>query len=231
MPDGCVSIGGPDLHIEQAVAESEQTLEHLRQGEPGAKRLLVEIEAFTTQLFGPVGHVPGGERLRFGSSLACCAGFQFRQLPFRCREGCRAQLFEQRFHGVDIVRHLRGQADVGPVAIAEAFSLFRPEAEDLLDQCTVVEVSIAGPADVGAIDGFAQVTVLSVSQERQIAGHVESQQPGAGGGRGIGFPSLSGRGRQGIQGPWRQAGHLLGIPEHQGPLLGGIQHVIAELGG
>ena len=179
MPDGCVSIGGMDLHIEQAVAQSEQTFEHLWQGEPGAESFLVEIEAFSTQLFGPVGHVPGGERFGFGRSLACCAGFQFGQFPFSGREGCCPQLLQQLLHSVDVVSHLRGQAHVGPVAVAEALGLFRAKAEDFLDERAVVEVTIAGPAHVGAIDGFAQITVARVGEERHVARHVEPQQPGA----------------------------------------------------
>ena len=58
-----------------------------------------------------------------------------------------------------------------------------------------------------------------------------SQQPGAGLCRRFCIPCFARCCGQRLQSPLRQAFHLVGLAELQGPLLRGIEHVVAELGG
>ena len=117
------------------------------------------------------------------------------------------------------------------MGIAQARGLFAPQGKDLLDQCAVVEFSFTGPAHMGAIGLFPQGAVVGMGEERQIAGHVQPEQPGARLRGSFRFSCFARRCGQRLQSPMRQAIHLAFLAELQGPLLRGIEDVVAELGG
>ena len=84
---------------------------------------------------------------------------------------------------------------------------------------------------MGAVSGLPQSAVFSVGQEREIAGHIQAQQPGSFRACGRGVTGLSSCGRKSVLGSFRQASHLVSFRELQGPLLCGIKNMVAEAGG
>ena len=170
--------------------------------------------------------------------MAAGAVRQGRELPLGHRMGGGPQLLEQGLHGGFGVGHFGGQAHLGPVGVAEAAGLLAPQGEDALDQRPVVArgrfVAVAlagGPAHVGLVHLLPQRPAAAVFHEWRVAGHVEPQQPWAGGAAGLGIAGGAGRLGQLIQQAWRQPLHLFGAGEPQGPAVGGIEHLVAEAGG
>ena len=192
---------------------------------------MVQIEPGLAQLLRPVGDVPRGQLIGFGGLVLPGDGLEILQLLLSCWVCRSAQFFQQCFHRRNIVSHLGAEAEVSPMGIAQAGRLLAPQGQDLLDQCPVVEFAFTGPPHMGAIGLLPQGSVVGVGEEGQIAGHVQSQQPRAGLRRRISIPCFTRCGGQCLQGPLRQAFHLMGLAEFQGPLLRCIEHVVAELGG
>ena len=236
MPDRSFAIGGMDGDAKQPGAQIEETIEHLGKREPRSQRFLIEIELFLAEFLSPVGHIPGLEVVGFRCVVASGAVAECVNLPLGCRLGGSPELFQQGFHGIDVIGHLAGQAQLGPMAVAQSARLFAPQAQDGFDQWAVVEITLAGSADMGAIDRLPQPPVLGMGEERDVARHVEPDPPGALLPSGLltvpmvvsGIASCR---RQGFEGPVRQTCHLVKVVQHQAPGLGCIQHVIAEAGG
>ena len=231
VPERCGSIARSDLHIEQPIAEAKQTIEHLGQREPGAQGFLVELETFAPQLLRPVRDIPGSQLISFRCTVATGAVLQILQLTFSGWIGRLAQFFEQRFHGRNILSHLVGETHLSPMAVPQAAGLLAPQRQDFFNQRSVVELPLTGSADMGAIDGFPQSAVFGVGEEGEVAGHVETQQPGTVIRCGRGISSLPSCSCKCFLGPCRQTSDLLGLGEFQRPLLGGIENVVAEAGG
>ena len=141
------------------------------------------------------------------------------------RQGRAAQLLEQLLHGGDGIRHLGGQAHVGPMAIAQALGLLQAQAEDRFDQGQVVELAAGGPAHLGFVDPFAQVPPFAVLEEGSHPRHVEAHAPLAR------FPSCGGRLSQELLEAGGQARQFGFRAQGETPGVGGIQHVVAKGGG
>ena len=88
--------------------------------------------------------------------MSAGAGLELLQLRLGGWIGRGTQLLQQRFDGRNVVGHLAGKAEFGPMGVAKPLGLLPAQSEDFLDQRSIVQVSLAGTADMGSINGLPQ---------------------------------------------------------------------------
>jgi hypothetical protein len=123
-----------------------------------------------------------------------------------------------------VAGHAVVEDEVGEVGEAEQGGLFVAEAEDLGEQVAVV-VGAGGGADVGgAVQLLAQVGALGVGHEGEEAGLLEGEAEAR-------EAAGLGAGARGVDGGGREAGEVGGVGEDELEGVGGVEDVLAELGG
>ena len=175
MPDRRLSIGGADVHLEEALAQAEQPIQHLGQWEPGSQRFLVQIKTLLAEFLRPERQVPWGQISGFMRTVSLGAGPEICQLLLGCGIGSSAQFLEQCLDCGNVIGHLAGQTEVSPMGVSQPLGLFPPQREDLLDQSPVVEITGGSPADMSLVDRFPELPIGRMGQEGQITGHVQPQ--------------------------------------------------------
>ena len=148
-----------------------------------------------------------------------------------CGKRSSAQFLEESFNSRNIISHFPGKTEVCPVGITQSLSLLAFQAEDFLNQGPVVEISAAGSSDMGSVGGFPQGAAVGMGDEGDVARHVQPNQPGTVRCCCARVSRIAGSSGQSLQSPLGKTGHLLLLRELQGPLLCGIEHVVAKTGG
>ena len=95
MPDRRLSIGWANVHLEEALAQAEQPIQHLGQWEPGSQRFLVQIKTLLAEFFRPERQVPWGQTSGFMRTVSLGAGPEICQFLLRCGVGGSAQFLKQ----------------------------------------------------------------------------------------------------------------------------------------
>ena len=156
-----------EAHGKEALADGEQSLQHLADGEVGAQVFLREGVLALPLFFRGVGDVP---RLKVGQrQLACGVGAQRRHVRFARRLAFGDEVFEESDDRRAVRRHFVIDGIGGIVGKAEQFRQLKTQGEGFADDGGVVVLAVvgefAGTDVVGAIDGGAQLAVIGVGKD------------------------------------------------------------------
>ncbi len=153
-------------------------------------------------------------------------GLEFRHFLLGHRPGFAGQFIEESEHLVDTASHFGGQRAFGVVIETEQLRQGMAALENLRHHRGIVpgatvRPQIGGPGDKGLVDFPAQLTVVTVGHYRVEAGEIQGDNVA------VQLPlpgSLAGP----FEGGFGQTGQFVHVGDLLVPVLGGIQHVIAE---
>jgi hypothetical protein len=208
----------------EAVNQVEHPGHHLFQREVGPQRLLVEIVESGALFFRVVSHVP---RLEFRRARALDGPPELQQLAIFFAEAALRlgfQVLEKMEGAGAVVGHAVFEHQVGEVGEAQKTRLLAPQFQNAADERAIVAAFLGGADAVGLVEVAAGGGVIHVGHHRQVIGRLQSEAPA--------FQSLAlGAVAGGGDGRRRQTGEIRLIGNHQFESVGGIEDVLAELGG
>ena len=212
-----------DADLEQGFHNLEQAGQHLRRGKVIFDVLLAEGVARLFELFTDKGPIPG---LRVGQGQVLGSeGAHLGHIFVGKRAGAGGQVAQKAGDFFARLRHLGGQRHGGEMRVAQQSGFFLTQGKDLLHQRAVVLRGVGGlvrgAGDIGAVDLLAQRAALRKLHDRQVAGHLQAQL--------VALCAVSlGRSAGRIEHVLRNPGEFFRAHQKR-PLVGGIQHVFAEL--
>ena len=212
-----------DADLEQGFHNLEQAGQYLRRGEVIFDFLLAECVACFFELFAHKRPVPG---LRVGQGqMLGREGAHLSHVFVGKGAGAGGQVAQKAGDFLTRLGHLGGQRHSGEVRVTQQLRFFLAQGQNFLHQRAVVLRGVGslvrGAGDIGAVDLLAQRAALRELHDRQVAGHLQAQlvalcavRLGGGAGR--------------VKHVLRNPSELFRAHQ-QRPLVGGIQHVFAEL--
>ena len=173
VPDSPV-VHPLDGEAEEALRDLEESGLNLVKREPGAKHLVVHVEALLAQLLHQPGDVPG---LGGAEAGACCMRLDFAGVALVKGTGAVDELVQEGADARARAGHQRFEAIVGKVGETEQPGDLAPYLEDACDERPVVALARRAAVQVGRVDLVTEGAVVGVLQDRMHAGHVEGDQP------------------------------------------------------
>ena len=212
-----------DPHAVDRLHQAEEAGQHLVFGKVLPHFLLGERIALGLEPLGGKRDVP---RLQLGEiEVLARERVELREVAFRERLGAACEVAQERDHLVGALRHLRHQRDLGVVRVTEQSRGGAPLFEDARDERTVVPRGVGAQLGrarrVRLVHAPAQVAVLRVLQDGQVARHAQGQEPAGLAGRGGRVPRF----RQHVGRDAREFGFAFDV---QCPRVGGIEQVFLE---
>ncbi len=215
---------GFNLHVEQSLGNSEQAGHYLVDREPGAQGFRRDIIALMTQLLAEVTDVPGLQV--FYTIGVFGKRFQVSKFLLGHGFGLGRQLVQEIQNLVHAAGHLGGQGALGVIVETQQLRHGMAALENFRHHWRIVpgtgvRAHIGGTGDKGLIDLAAQVPVLAVGQYRIKAREIQRDD--------VAIKILLPRCLLGtVQCRFGDTRQLLHIGNVSEPVLGSIQHVIAE---
>ena len=202
----------------------KQAAHHAIGREIRPQRLFVEIVERGALLFGVVGHVPGLQLRRLGAFDGAPKFQQLAVLFVEARFGLGLEIPQERQRARAAPGHAVFENQIGKVAKTEQAGLLRAQFQDAADQRPVVPGALRGADAICQIHLPANGGVVQVGHDGGVIGRLQSEPPA--------FAAFAGgalaRGSHGGGRQSRQGGLIL---DHQFEGVGGIEHVLTELGG